>query len=92
MPRLNYALKDYIKAVEILASTKNLQIKCFYTGKNGVRFEVFQGAETIPWDMWVVHTEHSKRREIWSRDNYKKPDQCIGAEAGTFVKILESLK
>ena len=91
MPKLKqYSLDEYINAVESLASSKGFRIKVFQKTGSAIRFEVYRREEVEIWDMWVVHTKHnSKRREIWSRDNYKKPDKCLGLDDGTFLKFLE---
>ncbi len=92
MPKLRHSLNDYIKAVEILAATRNLDVRCFYGKHNAICFELYMKDDKInPWDVWTIHTEHSKKREVWSREDYKKPDLHIGTEAGSFIKILETL-
>lgn len=92
MPRpKKYSLKEYIKAVEILAKRKQLRIEVSYGLKNAIRFDVFIGNEEEPWDMWVIHTEHTKRREVWSKENYRKPDRCLDARSGEFLEILEEM-
>jgi hypothetical protein len=92
MPKLKlYPLKDYIKGAEVLASTENRRLEVHYGKGSAVRFEIFNGDEKIPSEFWVVHINHTKKKEIWSRDNYKKPDHCFGVEPGTFIRILENL-
>ena len=91
MPRRRRPLKDYIKAVQILAAKKKLRVEVYQGNKNAIRFEVFQGDNQEPWEMWTIHTEHSKRKEIWSPEDYKKPDLHLSAESGEFVKILDSI-
>lgn len=89
--RKQYSLKEYIKAVEILAERKKLRIAVSYGSKNAIRFDVFMVTETKPADMWVIHTEHTKRREVWSKENYRKPDRCLDARPGEFLEILEEI-
>jgi hypothetical protein len=89
--RKQYPLKEYIRAAVTLAERKKLRIAVSYGSKNAIRFDVFMGNETEPRDMWVVHTEHTKRREVWSKENYQKPDHCLNARPGEFLEILGEL-
>jgi hypothetical protein len=93
MPKLRqYALNDYIKAVDKLAFIKGVTIKYFYNKGSAVRFEVFINKEEIPVEMWVVHTNHSKKREVWSKEDYRKPEKYIkGSRSGEFIEILEQI-
>ena len=93
MPRpKQYPLNDYIKAVEKLAALKNLRM-VVSQGSSGsaIRFEVFVDNDQVPIEIWTIHTIHSKKREVWSKEDYRKPDRCLGARAGEFMEILESL-
>lgn len=89
--RKQYPLKEYIKAVEILAERKKLRVAVSYSSKNAIRFDVFREEEAEPHEMWVIHTEHTKRREVWSKEKYRKPDRCLDARPGEFLDILEEM-
>ena len=92
MPRPKlYPLKDYIKAAEKLAAKKGLRLEVTPGKGSAVRFDVFMAGEIEPWEIWAVHTSHTKKREIWSKEDYKKPDRCLGLEPGTFLKEIASL-
>lgn len=86
-----YPLNEYIKAAERLAAQKGFRLEVGMGSKNAIRFDVFMAGETQPWDFWTVHTNHNKRREVWSKEDYRKPDRCMGLGEGTFLAMLESL-
>lgn len=90
MPRLSYPLNTYIKAVEKLAKAKGFsKIEYYSKSGSGWRFEAFIGTEVVPTSFWVIHTEHSKRKEIISKEDYKKAVRVLNA---TFEEFLEILK
>jgi len=86
-----YPLNDYIKAAEILGSRRNLIVKSMNaTRGSAVRFEVYD-QNGVLMDFWTVHTEHDRRRFIWSKEDYRKPDKHLFARPGEFMEILEDL-
>lgn len=87
----HWSLANYIKAVDILAERKGFVIKSFLNKHNGIHFDAFRKGESEVWDVWTIHTEHTKKREIWSKEDYRKPDRCLDARAGEFLEVLESL-
>ncbi len=92
MPRpRQYPLKDYLKAVELLAERKGFRVEHFLGNNNAIRFEVFRKEQTEIWEMWTIHTLHSKRREVYSRDDLRKPDLHLNGRPGEFLEILEKV-
>ncbi len=90
MPRLSYPLKTYIKAAEKLAKAKGFsKVEYYSKSGSGWRFEAFIGQEAIPTSFWVVHTEHNKKKEITSMEDYRKAVRVLNA---TFEEFLEILK
>ncbi|MEK7187138.1 MAG: hypothetical protein AAB690_02475 [Patescibacteria group bacterium] len=89
--RKQYRLNDYLKAVTILAEQKGFRVEYFLGNKNAIRFEVFRKEQDEIWEMWTIHTEHSKKKEVWSKEDYRKPDQHLNARPGEFLEILETL-
>ncbi|MEK7081254.1 MAG: hypothetical protein AAB902_02615 [Patescibacteria group bacterium] len=90
MQRLDYALKTYIKAVEILAKTKGFS-KIEFHSKSGsaVRFEAFVGNDTVPHSMWVVHVLHDKRKTIYSKEDYRKVTVNLVCTMEEFLEVLK---
>ena len=64
MPKLNYPLKAYIKAVELMAEKKGLLVNVVPNKGSVVRFELFEKNNKVPMCMWVIHHSHkgNKRR------------------------------
>lgn len=90
MQKLNYALKTYIKAVEILAKTKGFrEVKNYNSSGSAVHFEVFIGTETIPHSMWQVHGSHDKKRTVYSKEDYKKVTRHLNCTLEEFLEILK---
>lgn len=92
-----FPLNDYIKAVEILAQKMGRRVEVYNGKKNAIRFEVFplsknggQDSKEII-EMWTIHTSHNKKRTIWSREDYRKPDRNLCARQGEFMEILENI-
>lgn len=90
MPRLNYPLNTYIKAVEKLAKVKGFsKIEYYSKSGSGWRFEAFIGSETTPTSFCVIHTEHTKKKEITSMEDYKKAVRVLNATFEEFIEILK---
>jgi len=92
MPKLNHQLKKYIKAVEAIARENGLaSVKVTHTKGSIVRFELFEHNQTIPMSIWVIHHTHNKKREIWSREDYKKAARNLGCDFEIFIKKIQSI-
>lgn len=93
MPKLNYPLKKYRKAVESIAEEKGIaRINIVPNKGSAVRFEVFRGAsDVVPASMWVIHHSHEKKQIVWSRDNYRKAAEHLGCTLGEFMQRIESI-
>lgn len=88
----NYPLKKYIKAVEILAARKGFRVDSINGRGSAVRLEAFFKDKEIPDEIWTIHTEHNKAKEIYSKEDYKKPDRhLMGAKEGEFMDILRGI-
>lgn len=88
-----YKLNVFVKAVEELARRKGFIVRA-HEGKKGsaVAFEVFATAtQTIPDKVWTVHTAHTRKREIWSPEDYRKPCDNLGGTHEEFEEILSSI-
>ncbi len=89
-----YALKSYIKAVELHAQLRGFSI-VHKEGKKGsaYRFELFQNKDdTIPCAIWNVHYSHDKKRELWSDDDIEKAAKYIGVNISNFIETLKKFK
>lgn len=92
MQKLSYALKTYIKAVEILAKTKGFrEIKIYNSGGSAVHFDVFMGSETTPHSMWQVHALHDKKRTVISKEDYKKVTRHLNCTLEEFLEVLKNI-
>ena len=90
MQRLDYALKTYIKAVEILAKTKGFRgIRVYNSDGSAVHFDAFVGTDTVPHSMWQVHALHDKKRTIYSKEDYKKVAKHLNCTMEEFLEVLK---
>ena len=90
MPRLSYPLNTYIKATEKLAKIKGFsKIEYYSKSGSGWRLEAFIGQETVPTSFWVIHTEHTKKKEITSKEDYRKAVRVLNATLEEFLEILK---
>ena len=93
MPRLNYKLKTYKKALEILLKQQGFDKVDIYNKRgSAVHFDLFNNNEDVPCSMWQVHTEHRNSRVIKSKEDYKKAARNCNVELNDFIKILEKVK
>ena len=94
MPRLNYQLKVYIKAVDILAQKKGFNRVEMIRKKGGYvfRFEAFIGEETKPHSMWTVHTEHNRKEIVYSMEDYKKIATNLVCSMEEVLQVLKECK
>lgn len=92
MPRLNYPLKTYVKAVETLTIRKGFdRVRSVNNGGSIVRFELFCSNEVAPTSIWIVHFEHSKAKRIISREDYKKAALRLNSTLEEFISVLEEV-
>ncbi len=92
MQRLNNPLKKYIKAVELIATEKGLShVKWKETHGSVVRFEIFEKNENTPCAFWVVHHEHNRQKNIYSKEDYRKAAVRLNCTLEELVKKIESL-
>ena len=92
MQRLNFQLKTYIKAVELIAKEKGLShVKCKETTGSVVRFELFEVGESDPCSFWIIHYTHDRKRIVWSKEDYRKAADRLSCTMDYFIQILESL-
>ena len=90
MPRLNYPLNVYIKAVEKLLVSKGFdRVEVFNKRGSEVHFDLFMKNESIPTSFWQVHTEHTGRRRITSTEDYKKAARKLTSTLEEFVEVLK---
>ncbi len=90
MPRLNYPLNIYIKAVEKLLIQKGFsRVEVFNKKGSAVHFDLFISNETVPTSFWQVHTEHTGRRRITSTEDYKKATRKLNSTLEEFLEILK---
>lgn len=92
MQRFSYKLKTFIKAIEVIANQKGLQLKIITKKGSGIRFELFRSNSSIPENFWVVHTEHEASKRITSKQDYKKAAYELNIDVKDFIKILEEEK
>jgi len=93
MPKLNYPLKTYIKVVKSIATEKGLSsVKVTPAKGSVVRFELFEKNMNIPMSIWVIHHTHNNKKEIWSKDDYRKAARNLGCDYLTFLEKFKTLK
>ena len=94
MPKVGqYQIKVYVKAVHEMAKLKGFHgVEYFRGSKNAYRFEVFLPNEVEPTSFWTIHVSHNRKEEVWSKDDYRKPDIHLNGRSGEFVEILEKVK
>ena len=91
MPRLNYPIKKYQKAVEKIASEKDLFVKVVAKKGSVVRFELFEDGCDVPLAFWVVHHSHGDRKKIiWSKEDYRKAATRLNCTLEEFTKRVAS--
>ena len=92
MSQLQHSLNDYIKVVELFVARKGFD-KVKYFGQKGssVRFELYMQKESVPCSMWVIHTEHDKKRSIWSREDYKKGANRLDVSLEDFMAAFKEV-
>tara|TARA_B100000745_G_scaffold267052_1_gene192605 strand:- start:8 stop:283 length:276 start_codon:yes stop_codon:yes gene_type:complete len=87
MPKLSYPLKKYIKVVEFFVKENGLeQLKTVPNKGSVVRFEIYEVGSTKPLAMWVIHHGHTRKKEIWSPEDYKKAARCLNCDYKEFLK------
>ncbi len=92
MPKLNYPLKKYIKAVEQIAEENNLaEVRYFFTKGSIVRFELFEKKEEKPMCFWIIHHAHTKKKQVWSKDDYRKAADRLNCSLEDFIDRIKSL-
>ena len=92
MQRLNYQLKDYIKAVEKIAEEKGLShVNCKPTTGSIIRFELFEKNATTPFVFWTVHHEHNRKKVIYSKEDYRKAAVRLNFTLEHFIGVLHSI-
>lgn len=87
-----YKLDSYIKAVEELARRNRLIVRIANKKGSAVAFKVFlRATDPTPDSIWVIHTKHTRKREVWSNEDYRKPSRHLGGETEDFLIILENI-
>ncbi len=87
-----YKLESYIKAVEELARRNRLIVRVENKKGSAVAFKVFlRATDSTPDSVWVIHTQHTRKREVWSKEDYRKPSRNLGGEVEDFLIILENI-
>jgi len=90
MSKLSYPLKKYIKAVESIAQEKGLADVRITPNKGSVvRFELYEKGESIPMSIWIIHHSHNRKKEIWSKEDYKKAARNLNCE---YDFLMERIK
>jgi len=90
MPKLRYPLKKYIKAVEKIAEEKGLsRVESFPTKGSIVRFELFEEGTDVPTCFWVVHHDHNRKKEIISKEDYRKAAARLNCTLDELIKKIE---
>lgn len=92
MQKFSYKLKTFIRAIEIIAKQKGLELKMFNKKGSGIRFELFKSGTSTPENFWVIHTEHESAKRITSKQDYKKAAYELNITIEEFVEVLEQEK
>ena len=91
MQKLNYPLKKYRKAVEDIAEQNGLShVNVVPNGGSVVRFELFEKDSKIPCTFWVIHHSHNHKKEIWSKDDYRKASVNLNCSYEDFVEKVKN--
>jgi len=77
---------DFLKAVDVLAKSKDLVCKMSRGTGSAIRFDLFRNGERVPFQMWVVH-EDKKERKIYSQD-LKKACRALGTTKKDFKELI----
>lgn len=92
MPKLNYPLKKYEKAVRLIAERNGLaDVKVTSTKGSIVRFELFEIGQTVPMSIWVIHHSHDRKEEIWSREDYRKAARNLSCTEEEFLNTIKNI-
>lgn len=92
MPKLNYPLKKYEKAVREIARKNGLfDVKVTATKGSIVRFELFEKNMSVPMSIWVIHHTHDRKQQIWSREDYKKAARNLCCSEEDFLNKIKSV-
>ena len=92
MPKLNYPLKKYVKAVSAIAKKNGFErVEHFPTKGSIVRFELFRIDQEVPTAFWVVHHNHSRKKEIWSKEDYKKAAMRLNCSVDELISSIQSV-
>ncbi|MEX2014192.1 MAG: hypothetical protein WD896_02450 [Parcubacteria group bacterium] len=93
MPKpLNLKLRDYCKAVEICIEEKYGHLKHYDNGGAEHTFLVFEKKDDDkPAVIWSVHFGHNKKKEIWSREDFKKIYDKTAVAKERFLEILKKI-
>lgn len=92
MQKFSYKLKTFIKAIEVIAKQKGLELRMVNKKGSGIRFELFRPNASLPENLWVVHTEHEAAKRITSRQDYKKAAYELNITLEEFAEVLEQEK
>lgn len=91
MPKLNYPLNKYIKAVECIAEENGLASpKITPTKGSIVRFELFEIGMKVPMAVWTIHHTHNNKQQIWSKEDYKKAARNLCCDYEKFINKIQS--
>ncbi len=91
MPKLNYQLKKYKKAVLEIALSKGLvNVRVTPTKGSTVRFELFEKNMSVPMSIWIIHHSHDRKQEIWSREDYRKAARNLCCSEEEFLNKIKS--
>lgn len=92
MPKLNYQLKKYTKAVESIAKENGLaSVKVTPNKGSIIRFELFEEGQSNPMVIWTIHHSHNRKKQIWSKEDYKKAARNLNCEYDYFIEKIRSL-
>ena len=86
MPKLNYPLKKYIKVIERIAKMNGLdRVESIPNKGSIIRLELYKKNRDEPLVMWTIHHSHSRKKEIWSPEDYKKAARNLNCDYRVFL-------
>lgn len=93
MPKpLGLSLKDYIKAVEICISEKYGGLEHYPNRGSAYTFAIFEKkGDKEPCVIWSIHHGHNKKKELWSKDDFKKILLKTAVSEERFLEVLKDI-